>query len=634
MKIDELSMEELLKENARRVADRNMTLKYDPITGVGCVSPRTIVRHPVSKNIVLVPVSMKEDADYNAEMDETSWVKLRHRHDFEYWAATCVHIRHKITGATVRLVLNTAQRKLLAEMERQRHAGEPVRIIVLKARQWGGSTLVQAYFAWIQCCRKHQWHSMIVANVCDISATIRGMYSTLLNDYPREWWQGEGEPKLKIYEGSTSIRFIPDRNCRIATASAWRPDSTRGMDCSMAHLSEVAYWPESTTMQPETVVQSVCGGIPMVPETVVVMESTANGVGNYFHSVWLKAKEGSVAFKPVFVAWYEIEMNYMEVKNPEYLVKHLTKYEKKLWEKGLTLEQILWYRRKRLEMTSDLKMNAEYPTTDIEAFNSSINMVFDTDSIERLRGECCAAKERGEVTGSTPKGAGALRKVRFQTAENGEMRVWGRPVHSNKRYKYVVAVDVGGRSESADWSVIAVFDRLGDDGSVLARPKVVAQWRGHIFHDLLAWKAAAIAKWYDNALLVVESNTLETEESDAGMILELLAQHYRDTYVRRSLDTLTQHETSRVGFHTNRSTKALIIDNLLGMVRDAGYVERDEMALNELASYEKKRSGAYGARQGCHDDILMTRAIGLYVISTLPKASLEPGDLPLFVPRL
>lgn len=198
----------------------------------------------------------------------------------------------------------------------------------------------------------------------------------------------------------------------------------------------------------------------------------------------------------------------------------------------------------------------------------------------------------------------------------------------------MVAVDVGGRSESADWSVIAVFDRLGDDGSPLVRPKVVAQWRGHTFHDLLAWKAAAIAKWYDNALLVVESNTLETEESDAGMILELLAQHYRDTYVRRSLDTLTQHETSRVGFHTNRSTKALIIDNLLGMVRDAGYVERDEMALNELASYEKKRSGAYGARQGCHDDILMTRAIGLYVISTLPKASLEPGDLPLFVPRL
>lgn len=84
----------------------------------------------------------------------------------------------------------------------------------------------------------------------------------------------------------------------------------------------------------------------------------------------------------------------------------------------------------------------------------------------------------------------------------------------------MVAVDVGGRSESADWSVIAVFDRLGDDGSPLVRPKVVAQWRGHTFHDLLAWKAAAIAKWYDNALLVVESNTLETEESDAVIIIE------------------------------------------------------------------------------------------------------------------
>lgn len=634
MMIDELSREELLAENARRVSEWKRRMEYDPITGVGCVGPRTSVRHPTSGKYVLVPVSMREDEEYSPEMNDTSWVKLRHRHDFEFWASTCVHIRHKLTGQTVSLVLNMAQRRLLGEMEKQRVAGEPVRIILLKARQWGGSTLVQTYFAWIQCCRKRQWHSMIVANVCDISATIRGMFTTLLNDYPREWWQGEGEPRLKIYEGSSGIRYIPDRNCRIATASAWRPDSTRGMDCSMAHMSEVAYWPDSPTMQPETVVQSVCGGIPMVPETVVVMESTANGVGNYFHQVWLKAKNGEVAFKPVFVAWYEIEMNYLEVKNPDYLVKHLTKYEKKLWEKGLTLEQILWYRRKRLEMTSDLRMNAEYPTTDIEAFNSSINMVFDTESIERLRGECCAPPLTGEVTGNSPKGPEVLRKVRFQAAENGELAVWEEPRQSDVRHKYVAAVDVGGRSETADWSVIAVFDRLGEDGKPLPRPKVVAQWRGHTFHDLLAWKAAAIAKWYNNALLVVESNTLETEESDAGMILELLAQHYRDTYVRRSLDTLTQHETTRVGFHTNRNTKALIIDNLLGLVRDGGYVERDEMALNELASYEKQRNGGYGARQGCHDDILMTRAIGLYVISTLPKSTLEPDDMPMFLPRL
>lgn len=249
MMIDELSREELLAENARRVSERKRRMEYDPITGVGCVGPRTSVRHPTSGKYVLVPVSMREDEEYSPEMDDTSWVKLRHSHDFEFWAATCVHIRHKLTGQTVSLVLNMAQRRLLGEMEKQRVAGEPVRIILLKARQWGGSTLVQTYFAWIQCCRKRQWHSMIVANVCDISATIRGMFTTLLNDYPREWWQGEGEPKLKIYEGS-----------------------------SMAHMSEVAYWPDSPTMQPETVVQSVCGGIPMVPETVVVMESTANGV--------------------------------------------------------------------------------------------------------------------------------------------------------------------------------------------------------------------------------------------------------------------------------------------------------------------------------------------------------------------
>ncbi len=631
--IDELSREDLLAENAKRVATLKRKLTYDPIGGMGCVGPRFPVRHPVSGMIVMVPKSMREDEEYSKDMDEASWVKLRHRHDFEFWAATCVRVRHKIKGCMVPLVLNAPQRHLLAQLEQQRTAGEPVRIILLKARQWGGSTLVQMYMAWIQCCRKHQWHSLICANASDISATLRGMFSTLLSEYPREWWQGESDPKLKVYEGSTSIRVIPDRNCRVAIASAWRPDSVRGMDYSMAHLSEVAYWPDSPMVKPEMVVQSVCGCVPTVAETVVVMESTANGVGNYFHNLWLKAKSGEVAFKPVFVAWYENEMYQTEVKNIDYMLSSLTKYEKKLWELGLTLEQILWYHRKRLEMDSDQRMNAEFPTTDIEAFNSLINTVFDTESIEQLRPGCCKPKERGDVGGDESKGPGALKNIRFRPASNGSLLIWERPTQSNLRHKYVVAVDVGGRSDNADWSVIVVIDRLGIDGSPLPRPKVVAQWRGHTYHDLLAWKAAAIAKWYGNALLVVESNTLETEESDAGMILEVLAQNYRDTYVRRSLDTLTQHETTRVGFHTNRSTKALIIDNMLGMVRDAGYVERDEMALNELASYEKKANGAYGARQGCHDDILMTRAIGLYVISTLSKPTITPDDKPVFLPR-
>lgn len=632
--IDQLSLEEIDAENRRRNALDNNRQTYNPMLGLGCVGPRVKITDPASGEDVWVPEDMVRDPLYSTALETDQREMLRHRHDFEYWAAQCVNIRHKLTGQTIRMVLNAPQRTLLAELERQRREGKPIRVILLKARQWGGSTLVQMYMAWMQCCRREQWHSLICANVCDISSTIRGMFSTLLNGYPRQWWQSPEPPKLKPFEGSVNIRVIPGRNCRIATASAYRPDCARGMDHSMAHLSEVAYWQATPTVQPEMVVQSVCGGVPMAPDTVVVMESTANGVGNFFHQSWLRAKSGESAFTPLFIPWYEIEMYRTEVRDLAYLVKSLTTYERKLWLKGLTLEQILWYHRKRMEIGSDERMQAEYPTTDLEAFNSTVRVVFDADSIEQLRHNCCQPTMRGEVTGNAAKGPEALTGIRFQPASNGALAVWERPTATRLHHRYVTAVDVGGRSESSDWSVIAVFERLDDQGQLLPHPRLVAQWRGHTYHDLLAWKAAAIARWYGNALLVVESNSLETEESDSGMILELIAQNYRNTYVRRSLDTLTLTESTRVGFHTNRATKAMIIDHLLALVRDAGYIERDELALNEMMAYEKKHNGAYGARPGCHDDILMTRAIGLYVASTLPKPAFTPDDQPYFLPRL
>lgn len=78
--------------------------------------------------------------------------------------------------------------------------------------------------------------------------------------------------------------------------------------------------------------------------------------------------------------------------------------------------------------------------------------------------------------------------------------------------RYLTVVDIGGRSNKADWSVITVFDRLFmSDGG---KPVVVAQWYGHIDIDLLAWKAGQIAAFYDNSLLVIESNTLETHDKE------------------------------------------------------------------------------------------------------------------------
>jgi hypothetical protein len=186
--------------------------------------------------------------------------------------------------------------------------------------------------------------------------------------------------------------------------------------------------------------------------------------------------------------------------------------------------------------------------------------------------------------------------------------------------RYLVIVDIGGKSNKSDWSVIVVIDRywMMDGG----KPEVVAQWRGHIHHDLLAWKAVQIAKYYDNALLVIESNTLETRDKQrdvdgdaSDFILNQIKNCYDNLYERTpDNENIVEGAPHKYGFHTNVKTKVTVILNLQHVVREQLYVERDEMCLHEYSVYEKNaQTNAFGAIAGEHDDILMTRAIGLYI---------------------
>lgn len=151
--------------------------------------------------------------------------------------------------------------------------------------------------------------------------------------------------------------------------------------------------------------------------------------------------------------------------------------------------------------------------------------------------------------------------------------------------------------------MIVVLDRRGVSGL----PEVVAQWRGHCDHDVLAWLAARIAEFYNRALLVFESNTLESENIDGDPAEYILSQ------VDRSYDNLYYRPGGKIGFHTNRSTKTLAVNALYTAVRDGGYVERSDGALNEMLAYQTTESGGFGASPGNHDDMVMARAIALYV---------------------
>lgn len=570
----------IAQENARR--NRKLGGIHDPESGRGC-GERRIGLQLADGRRVRVPKTLTADPEWREGLTGVAFDRLRCRHDFEFWAWRCVRIKDKITGADVAFVLNRPQRRLLEVFEAQRLAGKPIRVILLKSRQWGGSTLTQIYMAWIQIEHRRNWNSLICAHVKDTSAIIRAMYGKLLDNYPAEMWEEEGEPKFSAVAGTTNTRQIAGRGCNVTIGTYEKPESSRGSDIVMAHLSEVAFWRKTLTNDPDQLVQAVAGGIAPLPMSLIVLESTANGVGSYFHRQWIKAERGESVYTPVFVPWFEVDFNRRDVDDAARFHKTLSEAEKLMWERGLTLEQIAWYRDKQLEMG---KVSSEHPATAAEAFASSGSTVFETEHVEALRGGCRDVE---------PDGGGVVQ--------------WSAPADGEE---YVVSVDVGGRSAGSDYSVIAVVCSSGE------LPEVCAQWRGHIDYDMLAAKAAGMAREYNDALLVIESNTPENISARSGepsVLLDVLGDTYPNFYRRTTGDG----SASRPGFHMNRSTKAAVVSNLQCMVRDGAYIERDHQALDEMLTYEQQPSGSWGARSGCHDDVLMTRAIALYVIARRNK---------------
>ena len=235
------------------------------------------------------------------------WIRVRIRYDFEFWAFSFVRIKDKLGAEDIPFRLNRPQRRILGMLEDMRTAGKPIRLILLKARQWGGSTLVQIYMAWIQLVHCRNWNSVICAHLKESAANIKGMYSKLLANYP-DWLLGGEKPKFKPFERMANTSVIAGRECRVTIGSAESQESVRGIDAAMAHLSEVAFWRNSRMKSPEQVMRSICGSIMLLPCSMVVMESTANGTGSYFHQECERAKRGESDKQFAFVPWFEIEM--------------------------------------------------------------------------------------------------------------------------------------------------------------------------------------------------------------------------------------------------------------------------------------------------------------------------------------
>lgn len=700
------AVHELVQENLRR--NREMFEGFNPVTGKGCPGERVLVKIPdfpikrqwmprrvAEKNRELKKIIKKGSIEkyikeelqweYNEEhiMDVIYMICcIRAEDDPAFAFITFYKIQDKMSGQMRPFLLNYPQRLVLEDLEEMRRNRQPIREIILKARQWGGSTLSEGYEKWMQDFRHPTgWSIVIMAHVQAATKRIKAMFTKMLASQPG-WSLGVKGQKLKLgsYEGSKSDFIVQtDRGeevgSRVISIGSYENyDSLRSADMKCLHGSEVAYWKKTEGKEPEEVLSSV--DIPDIPDTVMILESSGRGAAGFFYDMYQEAKDPDIpsSWHARFIAFFQIENDRKELddrwgsiwsdKIPWKKVEQEKGYMKlacefavwlwtnrhnkqcpdgfretgeffwQLWEKGATFEAINWYRYKRNNYRTHTYIATEAPSDDIEAFRMSGKLVFDMYRIEALERHRTQGKKEpayiGNIVSRTEKGEDAIYTAKFvETVGDGQvLRIWQMPDCLQVSDRYVVSVDIGGRSQTSDFTVMTVIDRLGMMRGMGGKPKVVARWRGHIRHDLLAWKAAALAHFYGDAELVIESNTadtkknmIDTEGEHSLSIIDEIADYYDNLYIRETrVDEVTQKVTNVYGFQTNVLTKQLVIDNYIAYIDDQLYYEPDKQCYDELRIYERHDDGTLGNVEGQnnHDDIVMSTGIGLYVSQKMP----------------
>lgn len=663
---------EILAENERRL--KELRAEFDPITGEDAPLER---RHLCIQDFPIpvqnVPLDMFDDPlieklhecgsiqnylDTTDDFDDCEEFptvddirmevyKARFKVDFAFWAYYEIRIEDKRTGLMVPFKLNRPQVIVLEICEEMRRAGKPINLIICKARQWGGSTFCIFYQEWIGLYVVEKHSFAVCAQTKSVAGNITKMLMRAMETYDA-WSLGlPATESLRIVRDQTSGEYVikdsKDRQVSrssIRIGSIEKPDSLRGYSGEGAHFSETGVWKDTPEKRPADLIRSIAGGILLQANSMQVIESTPKGAGNFFHHEYMRAKNGKSAYRAVFISWMQIPHDTMPIEDLKEFVTWLYKHKDEdttngdwldtgryywgLWLQGATLEGIQWYRHQRQTVDDHADMASEAPSNDIEAFKFSGTTVFSEQDIVELRAGCKAPKYRGDLISKGATGAEAFEGIRFVDNQQGQLKVWAMPDRkTNVKYRYLVSVDVGGRSKKADWSVIRVFDRFAMIPELGGVPVLVTEQRYHTDHDLLAYDAARIAKWYNDALLVIESNTLETKDqerdTDGNMteyILDTVSDYYKNIYARKaSAEQIKAGTPTRYGFHTNTATKPMIIANLVSCVRDKLWIEQSEYCCTELSLYQKNEKGQFSAPpgEGMHDDVLMCTAIGLWV---------------------
>lgn len=278
---------------------------------------------------------------------------LKFRSDFPLYARSCLKIRTK-EGGIMPLIMNRAQLYVHERLEKQRNTHGVVRALVLKGRQQGMSTYIGARFYW-RATGEFGKRVAILTHLQDATDNLFGMVQRYHDKCPAVL-----KPSTKNQSAKELYFDKLDSGYSVATAGS--KSVGRSSTIQLFHGSEVAFWPNA-----EEHMMGIGQTVPTGPGTEIVLESTANGLGNLFHKMWQRAEAGESEYEAIFVPWFWQD----EYRAQLYAGFKLTEEEDAYMDAhNLDIEQMVW-RRKKITDDFDndaLRFQQEYPATAAEAF--------------------------------------------------------------------------------------------------------------------------------------------------------------------------------------------------------------------------------------------------------------------------
>jgi hypothetical protein len=283
--------------------------------------------------------------------DRERTIRQRLKDDLPRYAERCLRIRTK-EGRIESFTFNKAQVYLHEQLEDQRTKIGKVRALILKGRQQGCSTYVAGRY-YHRVTHSHGIRVYILTHEQDATANLFDMANRFHSHCP---------DLVRPHTGASNAKELDfdllDSGYKVGTAGTKAVG--RSQTVQLFHGSEVAFWPHA-----DTHAAGILQAVPDAPDTEIILESTANGIGNTFHQKWQEAESGLSEYIAIFIPWFWQD-EYRKVAPPDFV---MTDEEADyLHSYALDQSQIFWRRNKITELGDELLFKQEYPATAAEAF--------------------------------------------------------------------------------------------------------------------------------------------------------------------------------------------------------------------------------------------------------------------------